>query len=141
MAESTPRITMTRAAGPNHQVVTVEGGDGNYCRTPCAQCPWRKDQRGSFPASAFRHSANTAYDMSGHTFACHMAGTEKPTICAGFLLMGSAHNLAVRFKLIRGELDVSKVSDGGHELYPSYRAMAVANGVKRSDPALRPCRD
>lgn len=138
---SVPTITNKRPAGKDHQVVTVVGGDGGYCKSPCAECPWRKDQVGTFPASAFRHSANTAYDMASNTFACHMAGTDKPTICAGFLLQGSAHNMAVRMMLIKGTIDPSQVSDGGHKLHPGYRAMAVANGVRRSDPVLRECRD
>lgn len=132
-----PKIVATHPAGKNHQVLTVVGGDGGYCTQPCAQCPWRVDQTGSFPASAFKHSASTAYNMAGNTFACHMAGAERPKICAGFLLNGSAHNMAVRMKLIKGEIDVGKVSDGGVELHESYRDMAVANGVRASDPVLR----
>ena len=136
-----PKVTDIRPAGPNHQVLTVVGGDSKYCIQPCADCPWRKDAKGVFPAEAFRHSANTAYDMSTHTFACHTAGAEKPAICAGFLLNGSVHNLAIRLMLVKGKIELKKVGDGGHELYPNYRAMAVANGVKKTDPVLKECRD
>ena len=135
------RTLTTRPAGPNHQVVTIQGGtQGAYRRTPCQTCPWRLDAVGEFPAAAFRHSANTAYDMATHTFACHASGTAKPALCAGFLLRGADHNLAVRLMLIRGTLDLSTVSDGGHALYADYRAMAVANGVRAGDAALRRCR-
>jgi len=95
---------------------------------------------GEFPAEAFRHSASTAYDMSDHTFACHQSGKEKPATCAGFLLRGATHNLAVRLGYMRGRFQ-GDVTDGGHELHESYRAMAIANGVDPEDPVLAPCRD
>lgn len=138
------RITNVRPAGENaagqqHQVVTVEGGKGTYRKKPCSNCPWRMDAVGEFPAEAFRHSANTAYDMSDHTFACHQSGADKPAICAGFLLRGAEHNLAIRMKRIRGEcLDVVM---GDVELHSNYRAMAIANGVDPEDAALALCRD
>lgn len=134
------RITQIRRAGPDHQVVSVAGGRGDlYRREPCPDCPWRVDATGEFPAQAFRHSAPTAYDMSEHTFACHQSGTEKPALCAGFLLNGAEHNLAVRIKRMRGVVQ-EDVSDGGHALHENYRAMAIANGVDPDDEVLRPCR-
>lgn len=136
-----PVVTQVRPAGPDHQVVTVVGGGGGckYRRQPCNTCPWRVDAIGEFPAEAFRLSANTAYDMSEATFACHESGAAKPAICAGFLLRGADHNLRVRLMWIRGELE-NDVVDGGHPLHSGYRAMAIANGVEESDPVLKPCR-
>jgi hypothetical protein len=133
-------VVNVRPAGDAHQVVTVVGGQGVYRRKPCKDCPWRKDAVGEFPAEAFRHSANTAYDMSQHTFACHQMGAKKPGICAGFLLKGSDHNLAVRLKRMQGLIG-DDVQDGGHELFENYRAMAVANGVAADEDVLQPCRD
>lgn len=135
------RVTAVRPAGDDHQVVTVEGEGGSYRRKPCSDCPWREDATGEFPAEAFRHSAETAYDMSSQMFACHQSGAAKPATCAGFLLRGAGHNLAVRMKLARGEIRLDEVSSGGVALHPSYRAMAIANGVDPDDPVLRPCRD
>ena len=136
------RIIRTRAAGPDHQVVTLEGGpSGSYRREPCATCPWRVDAVGEFPAEAFRHSAATAYDLADRTFACHSSGTRRPTICGGFLLRGATHNLCVRLKIMKGEIDIRNVNDGGVKLHASYRAMAIANGVDPCDPVLEPCRD
>jgi Family of unknown function (DUF6283) len=132
------RVTRVRQAGKNHAVVTVVGGAGTFRTTPCPECPWRKDQTGKFPAKAFEHSAETAYDMSGESFACHMAGREKPQTCAGFLLRGADHNLSVRLKFRRAQADI--VSDGGHELHEGYVSMAVANGMRPNHPRLRPCR-
>lgn len=134
--EGRAEVIEGRTAGRDHAVISLKGGPATYRREPCPTCPWRKDATGEFPAEAFKHSAGTAYDMSTHTFACHQSGKERPALCAGFLLRGADHNLAVRLKRIeRGQ-----VSDGGHELHDSYRAMAVANGVNPDDPALGPCR-
>lgn len=130
----------TRPAGPDHQVTTVVGGSGTYRRFPCAECPWRVDRTGEFPAEAFAHSAETAYDLSTHTFACHEAGPEHPTICAGFLLRGADHNLTVRMRAADGRLDLAAVHDGGHELHADYVTMAVANGVDPDDLVLARCR-
>ena len=134
-----PKVVDVRAAGDEHQVVTVVGSKGGYRRKPCSDCPWRKDAVGEFPAEAFRHSANTAYDMSEHVFSCHQSGASKPAACAGFLLRGADHNLHVRLAYMRGEIQ-GDVTDGDTDLHASYRAMAIANGVAEDDPVLAPCR-
>lgn len=134
------KVTRIRAAGPDHQVVTAEGGQGGYRRKPCPGCPWRIENDGSFPAEAFRHSAETAYDMTTHVFACHESGIERPHTCAGFLLRGADHNLAVRLGLRSGRFG-SDVREDGAVLHADYRAMAIANGVPADDPVLAPCRE
>jgi len=93
---------------------------------------------GVFPAQAFRISAPTAYDAATEMFACHMTGSRKPTTCAGFLLANSANNIAARIAQMF-HLDMRLVSSP-YPLYPSYRAMAIANGVAADDPALALCR-
>jgi hypothetical protein len=128
-----------RAAGSDHQVVTLEGGPGGYRRKPCQGCPWRKDTVGSFPSEAFVHSASTAYDMATHMFGCHESGTVKPATCAGFLLRGADHNLAARIGYITGKYK-HDISSDGLSLHVNYRAMAVANGVDPNHPALEHCR-
>jgi hypothetical protein len=140
MTKQTTRVIRSRPAGPDHQVVTVTGGRRAYRRKPCSDCPWRLDAIGEFPAEAFRHSAPTAYDMSQHIFACHQSGRKRPAACAGFLLRGADHNLAVRLGYLSGRLK-GGVVDGGVELHASCRAMAIANGVDQDDPALAACRD
>lgn len=135
-----PTVINIRPAGKDHQVLTVQGGSGAYRRQPCDTCPWRVDAVGEFPAEAFRHSANTAYDMATHVFSCHSSGAQHPAICAGFLLRGAYHNMAIRLKMMRRELDPSQVTDGGVELFEDYRSMAEANGVDEDDPVLGPCR-
>jgi hypothetical protein len=136
------KILARRRADDNHEVVTVstKSGDYSYRRRPCEECPWRKDSpAGAFPAEAYRISAKTAYNMAQSTFACHMAGQAKPTTCAGFLLRGAEHSLAVRLLVLEGKVDLRKVGTDV-ELYDNYRAMAEANGVSPDDPALTACR-
>lgn len=133
------KVINSRFAGKDHAVTTVQGGKSTYRKTPCADCPWKKSSTGVFPAKAFEHSANTAYDMSTHQFGCHESGIGKPATCAGFLLAGSMHNLATRLAWSRGDLK-DDVSDGGHELFDDYRSMAVANGVSPDNTALTRCR-
>jgi hypothetical protein len=135
------KVVNTRSAGDDCAVHAVVGGDGTrYQRQPCAQCPWRVDQTGAFPAQAFEHSAPTSYDAAMESFSCHMAGLVEPSTCAGFLLRNSANNIVVRLALADGRIDMAQVSDGGHELYGSYREMAEANGVDTDSPVLARCR-
>lgn len=134
------KIEDVRPAGADHQVISVAGGKGSYRRRPCGGCPWKKESVGEFPAEAFRHSADTAYDMSERRFACHESGVKSPTTCAGFLLRGADHNLSIRLARMHGQT-FDDVSDGGSELHANYRSMAIANGVDPLDPALALCRD
>lgn len=141
MTTSRPVVTEIRPADEHNQVLTVVGGDAAYRRRPCDGCPWRKSQTGGFPAEAFRHSANTAEDMSRHTFGCHEAGIARPKVCAGFLLRGAEHNVSVRMKAMSGAIDFdSLVEPDDDDLHEGYISMAVANGVPREDPALERCR-
>ena len=132
-------ILETRPAGEEHQVVSARSDKKSYRKRPCSDCPWRVDATREFPAEAFRHSACTAYDMSEHVFGCHQSGTDKPATCAGFLLRGADHNLAVRLRRMSGQC-LDDVSDGGVVLHGSYVDMAVANGVDPDDPCLHACR-
>ena len=137
---SKTRITSIRSAGPFDQTVTVEGGTGSYRKSPCPGCPWVVDNDGSFPAEAFVHSAPTAYDMSSRLFGCHSSGIKKPATCAGFLLKGSDHNLAVRLALMQGRIDPRQITDASRELHENYASMAIANGVLHDAPEIQPCR-
>lgn len=110
-------------------------------RKPCAECPWRQDVApGQFTADRFRDLAGTSYDMVEKVFACHKSAEDRPTICAGFLTRGAAHNRTIRLAYAKGQLDPLDRS-GGLPLYSGSRAMAIANGVDPEDIALIPCRD
>ena len=135
MAKAT--VTHITPVDKDHQVVSTRSADGGYMKKPCRDCPWKKSTAGTFPAEAFRVSAHTSYDMAPETFACHGAGVKRPKACAGFLLQGSYHNLGVRLQLMRGDIDFTLISDGGHVLFENYKAMAIANGVSPDDPCLQ----
>jgi hypothetical protein len=121
-------------------VVTFKSDAHLYRKKPCKGCPWVKENAGSFPTQAFLHSANTANDMSQHRFSCHESGIKKPSTCAGFLLHGAQHNLAIRMDMIQGHIDPSAVKPDARELFTSYRAMAIANGVPENATEIAACR-
>lgn len=113
-----------------------------FPKKPCAECPWRTDvSTGRFPPGRYEALASTVYDMARKIFACHKSAEGQETLCAGFLLQGSLHNFTVRRALSTGEIDLEGLTDGGYPLFPTYRSMAIANGVKRRAPELRECRD
>ncbi|MEA5367245.1 DUF6283 family protein [Amycolatopsis sp., V23-08] len=119
-------------------VITYMAPGSAYQATPCTRCPWLRDSpTGAFPPEVFQHSAHTTYDLATHKFGCHASPRDEPKTCAGFLLRGSAHNLAVR---VYGP-DVPTAVSTYRPLYDNYREMAIANGVAPDDPALTPCRD
>lgn len=131
------KILNKTMADENHQVVSVSSDeDALYMKKPCQTCPWRKDAVVFFPAEAFRISAHTSYDLSERTFGCHSTGVERPRTCAGFLLKGATHNLSVRLGIVKGIYDLDRVSDNGLNLFPNYKAMAIANGVSPDDDSL-----
>lgn len=136
------RVLETRPADDDNSVATVEGGPGVYRKSPCSDCPWRKDAVGKFPAEAFRISANTgsrdASDGFHHKFGCHQSGKEKPATCAGYILNG--HDaLSWRLAMSKRSFDPGEVHSEV-EMFDNYFDMAVANGVSRDDPALDRCR-
>jgi hypothetical protein len=128
--------------GVVHMVTKAGEGKKLARKKPCRTCPWRKDsETGRFPAEAYRISAITAHDTSLNMFSCHESGTGKPAVCAGFLLANSNHNIGVRLDHMSGKLDPRHTGNPDKvELYESYRAMAIANGVDPEDPAIAACR-
>lgn len=107
-----------------------------YCRKPCAECPWRRDvPPGKFSRERFIALAHTAYDLAAKVFACHMTNEGKEIACAGFVMMQGGHNLSLRLMRKRFEITTDAA------LYRTYREMAIANGVPKKHPALRQCRD
>jgi hypothetical protein len=91
---------------------------------------------GHFKPARFIALAPTAYDMAASIFACHQSKDGGEVACAGFILMQGAHNFSLRMAGHRFDVDRCGLS-----LYPTYRRMAIANGVKATDPSLRNCRD
>ncbi|MFC5054347.1 DUF6283 family protein [Saccharothrix xinjiangensis] len=136
-----PRVVMVRPAGDGTWgVVTIERRGHAHRTEPCPRCPWRRDAPlNAFPPQVFRDSARTTYDLATHTFGCHGSPRTTPQTCAGFLLRGASDNLTVRMAVLNDRIDPGSISSPV-ELYADYRAMAIANGVDPSDPALAPCR-
>lgn len=136
--KKTATVVDRRIADENNAVLSVVGGGDDYMKSPCKQCPWRREHAGSFPAEAFRLSACTAEDASMRKFACHMSGSEHPNTCAGFLLSLSADdNIAVRLAHAKGTM--LDVESGDADLFDTYAKMAIANGVPPEDPAIQGC--
>jgi len=133
-------VKATKVCSPEFAVSTFvsTGFERHFHRKqPCAECPWRMDvPPGVFPAEAFRTSAPTAYDGAISTFGCHMSKHVAISTCAGFLLRHSENNIGIRLARGRDRYEDGKVVDGGAPVYPSYREMAVANGVSPDDPSL-----
>lgn len=110
-----------------------------YCRKPCDECPWVRGNVGQFTPERFVALAPTAYDMAGTFFACHKSSEGRDAVCAGFALRAH-HNLALRLAFMAGTIDPEQIRNDGRDLVRDYREMAIANGVRRSHPALRGCR-
>ena len=117
------------------------GPTWRYRRRPCAGCPWRIDQTGRFPPGQFRAVAGTTRDASSQVFRCHSARGGHPTVCAGFIVEGGVHNAGLRLLVVMGLVDPARVEAGRCMLHTGFRAMALANGADRADPALTGCRD
>jgi hypothetical protein len=91
---------------------------------------------GVFPPDAFRESAPTAYDGAIKTFGCHMNKVPATATCAGFLLRHGENNIGVRLSISGDRINLDEIEDGGVPIYPSYREMAISNGVAADDPVL-----
>lgn len=66
MSRRAPEITRT---APPVRIIRSSPSVAERELSPEApvKCPWRVDATGEFPADAFRHSAETAYDMATET--------------------------------------------------------------------------
>lgn len=108
---------------------------------PCDNCPYRKDSpRRHWSAQEFRDLMAAEEAPFGSLYACHKE-IEIPIsergFCAGWLLDQKKRNLpSIRLRLIllqdpSAVLAHQNVSDGGHEMFASVKAMCRANGVRR----------
>lgn len=132
-------VAAVRPANREWGVATLVGGVPAAQPRPCTgaePCPWRRDApRGQFPAAAYRHSADTSRPGTNRAFACHSSTSEKLKICAGWLLVEGHRNPQIHARMTFGDLARPELPEAV-ELYSSYRAMAIANGVDPADPAL-----
>lgn len=109
---------------------------------PCSECPWRADaEPGRFPACRYEALTATAgapgaeVGFEAPIFACHKTPDGGERACAGWLAVVGYDHLGVRFAIMTGRLDPAalKAGDGWPELYPSYAALAAANGHEVED--------
>lgn len=117
-----------------------------HVTTTCPECPW-------LLASPVGHFAPERYYALAPTctpgymgeegrslppvFACHMTSDGKPMACAGMLLVCGEDNNTVRLASAQGRCRRLDVEEARGPLYPSYLAMAVANGCDPNHSALR----
>jgi hypothetical protein len=110
-------------------------------RKPCASCPYRKDVPiGTWHRSELENLlANDKDEMHGNLFACHKfrhRPKEEHDACAGWVLDQKERGLpSIRFRLALMTNDdavrmLEEVTDGGHPLHESLRAMCEANGAR-----------
>lgn len=110
----------------------------HLCRMnkPCPECPFRTDVPvGRFPPGRFdalRDTIANGASLPQPMFGCHKT-SEATTVraCAGWLVVCGERNLSVRLALVMRRLPPCALERGDDwpELYPSYEAMAEANGA------------
>lgn len=105
-------------------------------RRPCNNCPWRVDApRGHWHPDHFVDIWRNCQDDGLHVMACHKS-TALPAgapmlVCQGWARVLGTDAIGVRLALVRGTLTPDEVSDAdGPELFPTFRAMLRANGIK-----------
>lgn len=108
-------------------------------RRTCSECPWLlASAPGKFPPERYLDLAHTCKpgEFPIGVFACHMSPEHGGKACAGAVvaLAGDYPN-SIRMLIHAGMIDPARVQARG-PLYPSYRAMAAANGCDPTDPAF-----
>lgn len=107
---------------------------------PCAECPWRLDQPvGRFGPERYELLRVTVADENGGSaplgaplFACHKTVEGREISCAGWLAVEGHGHVRVRLAVVQGHLDPDALhpGEGWPALYPSFDAMAEANGAE-----------
>lgn len=105
-------------------------------REPCQSCPYRKDARLKFwdEVEFATLLSNDADEFGGAVYGCHQTRKlPEPSVCGGWLLdqqRRGVPSIQLRLALIHNEgagQCLSEISDGGHKLYASIKAMVRAN--------------
>lgn len=107
---------------------------------PCSNCPYRKDAPlRHWDQREFLKLLTEENKELGSLYACHGHGklnNKKRGFCAGWLLDQKRRNVpSIRLRLMlmtneeaRRALEV--VTDGGHKLFRTVKAMCRANGLR-----------
>lgn len=108
---------------------------------PCGPCPWQVSaEPGKFPAERYEELRKTCRPnaagippLGTAMFGCHVGepGTDEDLACAGWLAVEGHNHMGVRLAVMDGSLPIEALDQGDNwpELYPSYEAMAEANGA------------
>jgi Family of unknown function (DUF6283) len=101
----------------------------------CPECPWLLSSKpGKFPPERYKAMADTCRPGGIRpVFACHMTPDGNPRACAGMILVCGRDSNLVRVAAMSERFEPSQITASG-PLYPSYLAMAAANGCDISDP-------
>jgi hypothetical protein len=98
-------------------------------RTPCAECPWRRDvPTGTWPAERFQKLARTCRDDGWACMACHKSREGEELPCAGFVIVQRMDSIGVRLAVWRGMKLEDYATDV--ELFGSFEEMLAANDVE-----------
>lgn len=108
----------------------------------CRECPWRRDVPvGKFsPERYIRLAATCTPGGLPGIFACHLTPEGGPRACAGMLAVCGTDNNRVRLAISRGDWTPPE-GPPPPDLYADYAEMAIANGVPRHHPCLRPWKE
>ncbi|WP_433235347.1 DUF6283 family protein [Streptosporangium sp. CA-135522] len=113
---------------------------------PCGECPWQVSaELGKFPAERYEELRATCQPNAAGVpplpgtpmFGCHVGDpkTGEDLACAGWLAVEGFEHIGVRLALADGRIPASALQPGHNwpELYPSYEAMAEANGAMKRE--------
>lgn len=111
-----------------------------HMTTPCENCPYRKDAPlRHWHRSEFKNVLAAEDNPLGTTFACHKQRdlpAKARGFCAGWLLDQKKRGLpSITLRMVlnaseEARLALERVTDGGHKLYRTVKAMCRANGVR-----------
>lgn len=111
-----------------------EGGVVWDARTPCGDCPYRKDSPPRmWHPEEFRGLLRSEREVMGRVYLCHKQNGRP---CIGWVLDQRERNypsLALRLECIRDPAAArcaEEAHTGGHPMHPSIEAMCRANGVR-----------
>jgi Family of unknown function (DUF6283) len=100
-------------------------------RPPCPTCPWRVGQHadeipGFRLGLAEELKATTSDQFGAPIFACHQSKLEKEVICVGWLWRYGWDSIAIRLKLMRGDMTPYELEpDLEIELHETWEEMMV----------------
>lgn len=118
----------------------------NVASEPCKSCPYRKDATIElWQKVEFEDLLKSEERFMGAIYGCHKYRFRPKTevaMCAGWFLDQKKRgypSIALRMSLMVSGLDADQidalVTDGGHRLYSSVKAMCAANGVRKKSSA------